>query len=136
MKARHLRPTPRAIRVGRALTVPVVALAALSATAPAMAAKPSGGSSSTATASCVVNPNPVTVNSDYTLSVSGLAASEIVNVLVSDSQSTRSWVLQADASGTTSVVGHAYWTGTSNVTVQKQVKHNWTVRASCSFSVV
>jgi hypothetical protein len=44
MKARHLRPTPRAVRLGRALTVPVVALAALSATAPAMAGKPSAGS--------------------------------------------------------------------------------------------
>ena len=54
MKARHLRPTPRAVRVGRALTVPVVALAALSAAAPAMAARPSGGSSSSGSSLSVV----------------------------------------------------------------------------------
>ena len=135
MKARHLRPTPRAVRVGRALTVPVVALAALSAAAPAMAARPGGGGS-TSTASCSATPNPVAVDTDYTVSVNGLAADEIVNVLVSDASSTRSWNLQADATGSLSVVGHAYWTGTSNVTVQKQVKHSWAVRASCSFSVV
>jgi hypothetical protein len=54
MKARHLRPTSRAVRVGRALTVPVVALAALSAAAPAMAARPSGGSSSSGSSLSVV----------------------------------------------------------------------------------
>jgi hypothetical protein len=58
MKARHLRPTPRALRVGRALTVPVVALAALSATAPAMAAKPTGSSSSGSSLSVVVKSGP------------------------------------------------------------------------------
>ena len=54
MKARHLRPIPRAVRLGRALTVPVVALAALSAAAPAMAAKPAGGSSSSGSSLSVV----------------------------------------------------------------------------------
>jgi hypothetical protein len=135
MKAKHLRTTSTRRRVSRAVTLPVVALAALSVTAPAMAGKPSGGGSSSP-ASCSATPNPVAVDSDYTLAVSGLAANEIVNVLVSDSSSTRSWNLQADGAGSLSVVGHAYWTGTSSVTVQKQVKHNWTVRAACSFSVV
>jgi hypothetical protein len=44
--ARHLRPTPTHLRVRRAVTVPVVALAALSLAAPAMAAKPARNASS------------------------------------------------------------------------------------------
>jgi hypothetical protein len=106
-------------------------------TAPAFAGKPSAsGGSTTSSASCSVNPSPVARNTDYTLTVRGLSASQIVNVLVSDSGGTTAWQLMADSTGTINVVGHAYWTGTSNVNVQKQAKRGWASVTSCSFSVV
>jgi hypothetical protein len=137
--AKHLRLPSTRQRVTRALVVPVAAVAALAATAPAFAAKGTGGPAATGgstSASCSASPNPVTQNTDYTLTVNGLAASQIVNVLVSDSGGTTVWQLQADDTGSTAVVGHAWWSGTSNVKVQKQSKHSWTVLATCSFSVV
>jgi hypothetical protein len=135
MTPRHLRPTPLANRVTRALVVPVVAITALSVTAPAFAGKPDR-STTTSTASCSASPDPVAQNTDYTLTVRGLSASQIVNVLVSDSAGTTAWQLMADDGGVISVVGHAYWTGTSSVTVQKQTRHSWSVVTTCSFSVV
>jgi hypothetical protein len=140
MKAKHLRPTPRATRTTRALVVPVALVAALGATAPAMAAKsaggkPTGGTTTTTTATCSASPDPVPWNTDYTLTVKSLAAYDIVNVLVSDSVGTRTWNLQADGTGRIDVVGHAYTSGTSNVTVQKPRNHGYATLASCSFTV-
>jgi hypothetical protein len=136
--AKHLRPADPARRAARAVTVPAVALAALSLAAPAMAAKPGGSTATggTTSASCSASPNPVAQNSDYTLTVNGLAAAQIVNVMVSDSAGTTVWQLQADGSGVITVVGHAYWTGTSKVTVQKQAKRTWSTVTTCSFTVV
>jgi hypothetical protein len=135
MKAKHLRPTPRASRVTRALVVPVAVATALGVTAPAFAGKPARGASTSA--SCSATPNPVAQYADYTLSVRGLPAGEIVNVQVTDgSGATTVWQVQADDTGATGVVGHAWWCGTSNVAVKKQAKHSWTVLTSCSFSVV
>lgn len=133
--AKHLRRTPTAVRVGRAITIPVVLAGALSVSAPAFAGKPVRDSGSS-TASCSATPNPVAQNTDYTLTVRGLSASQIVNVLVSDSGGTTAWQLMADGTGTINVVGHAYWTGTSTATVQKQVRHGWSTVTTCSFSVV
>ena len=54
MTPRHVRPTPRANRVTRALVVPVVAITALSVTAPAFAGKPDRSSTSGSSLSVVV----------------------------------------------------------------------------------
>ena len=135
MHPKHLRPTSTSRKVSRAVTVPtVLALAVAGIATPAFAGKPDRGSSTTA--SCSAAPSPVAQNSDYTLTVRGLSASQIVNVLVSDSGGTTAWQLMADGGGTISVLGHAYWTGTSNVNVQKQVRHGWSTVTTCSFSVV
>jgi hypothetical protein len=136
--AKHLRRTPTALRVGRAITVPVVLAGAMALTAPAFAGKPapSGGGTTTSGATCSASPNPVAYNTDYTLTVSRLAAYDIVNVLVQDSVGTRTWNLQADGAGTISVVGHAYTMGNSNVTVQKKRNHGFSTVTTCSFSVV
>ena len=82
-----------------------------------------------------MTPSPVAVGADYTLTGTGLGAYAVVNVLITDSGSTTSWNLQADGSGTTSVVWHSYWTGTSTVKFLKSSKHGSTVVASCSFLV-
>ena len=100
----------------------------------AFAAKPSGAASSSG--SCSATPNPVAVGADYTLTGTGLGAYAIVNVLISDSSSTTSWNLQADAKGTSTLVWHSYWTGTTQVTYQTSGGHHRTsVVASCSFQV-
>jgi hypothetical protein len=96
--------------------------------------KPIGGG--TPAGSCSVNPDPVAVGADYTLTGTGLGAGAIVNVMISDSGVVSSWNLQADASGTSTLVWHSYWTGTSKVTYQKSSGHHGsTVVASCSFTV-
>ena len=138
MNAKHLRPTPRASRVTRALVVPVAALAALSATAPAMAAKGGGGRTggSTATVSCAANPNPVAWNTDYDLITSGLGPSVTVNVLVSDSVGTSSWLVTSDANGVAVIHPHANFRGTATAKVQKSTRHSWTQLTSCSLEVV
>jgi hypothetical protein len=134
----HRRPV-RGRRTGlAAAALAVAALTILGASAPALAAKggggkPSGGSTPTGT--CWANPDPVAVGADYTLTGSGLGAGTLVNVLISDSGATTSWNLQADASGTTSVTWHSYWTGTSNVTFQVNGRHGFSTVASCSFAV-
>ena len=135
--AQHLRRTPAAVRVGRAVTVPVVLAGALAVGAPAFAAKPGASGSTGGTgASCSVTPNPVAVNADYTLTVVGLGSGTIVNEVVTDaSGNAKVWQLQANSSGSTSVVGHTYWAGQSNVTIQKQVRHGWSTMATCSFMV-
>jgi hypothetical protein len=98
------------------------------------AAKPirdtSGGSGA-----CAVNPSPVAVAADYTLTGTGLGAYALVNILISDSGNVSSWNLQADANGTTSLVWHSYWSGTSNVKFMKSGRHGATQVAGCSFSV-
>ncbi len=133
MSGKHLRQSPNGRRMRRAMTVSLVAAGLLGATAPAMAAK-GGGATAPPSGSCSAAPSPVPVGTDYTLTGRGLGAYTIVNVLVSDSAGTTSWNLQADANGTTAVVGRAYWTGTSKVTFQTGRRN--TVVASCSFSVV
>lgn len=135
MNARHLRPMPRSTRVTRAVTVPLVLLSALSVAAPAMAAKP-GGSSSGSTVSCTANPNPVAWNTDYDLITSGLGASVTVNVLISDSVGTSSWLVTSDASGVAVVRPHANFTGTATAKVQKSTRHGWTQLTTCSLQVV
>jgi hypothetical protein len=135
--AKHLRRTPTAIRVGRAITVPVVLAGALAVSAPAFAGKPTpgGGSGTTGGASCSVSPSAVAYNTDYTLTVRGLAAGAIVNVLVNDAGGTQTWNLQADSSGTTAVVGHAYYRGHTSVAVTKSARKGSTTVASCGFDV-
>jgi len=136
----HRRPV-RGRRTGlAAAALAVAALTTLGASAPALAArgggggKPAGGGTATA-GSCSVNPDPVTVGADYTLTGTGLGADTLVNVLISDSGATTSWNLQADASGNAAVTWHSYWTGTSKVTFQVGAKHGFTTVASCSFAV-
>ena len=107
--------------------------ASLAIAAPAMAAKP--GSTTATSGSCSVNPNPVAVAADYTLTGKNLGAYALVNVLIHDAGGTTSWNLQADASGTTSVTWHSYFAGTSSVSFQKSAKHGSTTVASCSFTV-
>lgn len=133
MKAKHLRATASRRRVSRAVTVPVVALAALSLAAPAMAAKPSAASS---TVTCYANPNPVAWNTDYDLVTTGLGASVTVNVLISDSVGTSSWLVTSDASGVAVVHPHANFTGTATAKVQKSTRHGWTQLTTCSLQVV
>jgi len=100
-----------------------------------LAAKP-GGTSTSGGGSCSVNPNPATVGADFTLTGTGLGAYAIVNVMLSDSGVVSSWNLQADASGTSVLVWHSYWAGTTKVTYQKASGHHGsTVVASCSFTV-
>ena len=136
MNPKHLRPTPTSRKISRAVTIPaVLALAVAGISAPAFAGKPGTGGGTTSSASCSASPNPVAWNTDYTLTVRGLPAYDIVNVLVTDPAATRTWNLQADSSGTIAVVGHAYTSGTSNVTVQKPRRHGFTTVTSCSFTV-
>jgi hypothetical protein len=118
-------------RIGQAAIVASLSAILISATVFA-----GGGPTTGESGSCSVNPNPVAVTADYTLTGTGLGADAIVNILISDSSNTTSWNLQADANGSTSLVWHSYWTGTSNVTFQEANKHHgWTVVASCSFEV-
>jgi hypothetical protein len=118
---------------GLLLSLLVVALIVGTAFA---AGKGGGGTTSGGSGSCSANPNPVTVGADYTLVGTGLGAYTIVNVLISDSSSTTSWNLQADANGTSTLVWHSYWAGTTKVTYKKSSGRNkTTVVATCSFSV-
>jgi hypothetical protein len=96
--------------------------------------KPGGGGGTTS-GTCWVNPNPVAIGADYTLTGAGLGAYAVVNVLITDSGNTTSWNLMADASGTAAVTWHAYWTGTTSVSFLKSSRHGSTTVASCSFAV-
>ena len=139
MSAQHRRPTP--VHRGRRAIAAVAVLGSLSlgASSPALAAKGGGGrpnNGGTTSGSCSANPNPVTVGADYVLTGTGLGAGTLVNVLISDSGAMTSWNLQADASGTSTVTWHSYWTGTTKVTFQVNGRHGFTTVASCAFSVV
>ena len=123
--------------VRASLCAVVMAGAVLGLAGPAFAAKGGGNGTTGGTAgSCSVAPNPVAVAGAYTLTGSNLGAYAIVNVLITDSAGTEAWVLQADASGSTSVTSYAHWAGTSSVKFLKSVRHGSTVVASCSFLVV
>jgi hypothetical protein len=101
----------------------------------AFAGKPSRGGT-TGAGACSVNPDPVAVGADYTLTGTGLGAYAIVNVMISDSGVVSSWNLQADANGTSTLVWHSYWSGATKVTYQKSSGHHgYSVVASCSFNV-
>jgi hypothetical protein len=135
----HRRPV-RGRRTGlAAAALAVAAITTLGATAPALAAKGGGGGKpgggGTTAGSCSVNPNPVAVGADYTLTGTGLGAGTLVNVLISDPGNTSSWNLQADSNGTSTLIWHSYWTGTTKVTYQVNGRHGSTVVASCSFAV-
>jgi hypothetical protein len=137
--SKHRRPAHGSRRTGlAAAALGVAVLTTLGASAPAMAAKgggkpPSGGSASGA--SCSVNPDPVAVASDYTLTGRSLGAGAVLNVLITDSAGTTSWNLQADDAGTIELTWHSYWAGTSRVVFQKQARHGFSTVASCSFNV-
>jgi hypothetical protein len=118
-------------RIGQAALVATLSATLFSGTA--LAGKPGG---STSNGSCSVTPDPVAVGADYTLTGTGLGADALVNVLISDSDVVSSWNLQADADGTSTLVWHSYWTGTTNVTYQESSGHHGSsVVASCSFTV-
>jgi hypothetical protein len=136
MSPKHLRPTSTSRRVGRAVTIPaVLALTVAGISAPAFAGKPGGGSTS-GTASCSANPNPVAWNTDFDLTVSGLAAGALVDVQISDAGGIENWNLQADSTGTAATTSHAYWRGTSTVKLIQGTGHKAHTVGSCSFSVV
>jgi hypothetical protein len=102
---------------------------------PAGAAKPGSGSSASS-GSCVVNPSPVALGANWTLTGSNLGANALVNVLITDAAgSVTSWNLQADGTGATSVTWHSYASGTSSVRFMKSGRHGGTVAAACSFVV-
>ena len=126
-----LSHSTQAVAEGALISLLVVGLMVGSA----FAAKPTAGGSSSGSGACSVNPNPVSVGADYTLTGTGLGAYAVVNVLISDSGTTTSWNLQADASGTTSVTWHSYWAGTSSVRFLKSSRHGSTTVASCTFAV-
>jgi len=56
-------------------------------------------------------------------------------VLISDSGVVSSWNLQADANGTSTLVWHSYWTGSTSVKYMKSGRHGSSLAASCSFTV-
>jgi hypothetical protein len=116
-------------RIGQAALVAILMAILISGTV--FAGKPGGSTSG----SCSVSPNPTAVGADYTLTATGLDAYALVNVLISDSNSVTSWNLQADASGTSVLVWHSYWTGTSSVTYQQNNGHRSTTVANCSFEL-
>ena len=125
--------TAQAVAEGALIALLVVGLAAGTTFAGKGGGKPGGGTNTAG--ACSVTPSPVAVGADYTLTGTGLGAYAVVNVLITDSGSTTSWNLQADGSGTTSVVWHSYWTGISTVNFLKSSKHGSTVVATCSFLV-
>jgi len=129
----RLKHSVQALAEGSLIALLVVGLMAGSVFAARGGGKPDGGSS--ASGSCDATPNPVDVGADYVLTGRGLGASTIVNVLITDSNSTTSWNLQADANGTTTVTWHSYWSGTTSVRFMKNVRHGSTLVASCAFSV-
>ena len=88
-----------------------------------------------AAGSCSVSPNPVTVGADYVLTGTNLGANTLVNVLISDSNTTSAWNLSADSNGTSVLTTHSYWKGTSTVKYQVLQRHKYTVIATCSFQV-
>ncbi|MDP9183711.1 MAG: hypothetical protein M3P04_13160 [Actinomycetota bacterium] len=133
--AKHVRPTPTARKLSRAVTVPVVlAVTVAGIAAPAFAGKPGGSTGGTVT--CVANPNPVAWNTDYDVVTSGLGASVTVNVLVSDSVGTSSWLATSDANGVAVVRPHGNFRGTATAKVQKSTRHGWTQLTTCSLEVV
>jgi hypothetical protein len=124
-----LKHSGQAVLEGALIAMLVVGLMA----GTTFAAKPVPTSSGSG--ACSVNPNPVTVGADYTLTGTGLGAYALVNVLISDSGVVSSWNLQADANGTSTLVWHSYWTGSTSVKYMKSGRHSSTLVASCSFSV-
>lgn len=131
--------TSRLVAAGpssRFVALSITAVLACGLAVPAFAAKgASGGKNTSPTGSCSVNPNPVAVGADYTLTGTGLGANALVNVLITDSGGTTSWNLQADSAGTASVVWHSYWSGTSNVKFNESARHGSVTVASCAFQV-
>lgn len=135
-KAMAKKRTPSSIVNSKWTMIFVVAVVSVCGTLllnNSFAARPgSGGSTS---GSCAVTPNPVAVGADYTITGTNLGANAVVNLLLTDSHQTTSWNLQADASGTSKLVWHSYWTGTTTATYNKSAKHGSTTVATCSFTV-
>lgn len=127
------------MREGRArrilVTVAVAAFAVGTLAGPALAGKPTGGSTST-TGSCSVTPNPVAVGANYTISGSKLGAGRFVNFHVTDAGGTTVFNRQSDSSGNASVTWHSYYRGTSSVRIDDVSGRKAVTVARCSFSVV
>jgi hypothetical protein len=119
--SRHL-----VVRWGAAAAA-VLAVAGLAS--PASAARRPGG----AQGSCSVS-GPVTQYGSYTVVGSGLPASTVVNVYVSDSGGTQWSSTTTSSSGTMSVSGYASYTGTYSVSVTSSGRKPSTL-ATCSFAV-
>jgi hypothetical protein len=85
---------------------------------------------------CYVTPDPVAAGDDYTIVGSDFKAGQLLGVQIKDSTGTTVFNVSADATGSFSLSWHAYWTGTSTVSIN-DISHRKTVSlTSCSFEVI
>jgi hypothetical protein len=114
----------------------LVAIAAVVAT-PVGAAKGGkrgggGGGTTPVTGGCTVNPNPVAVYGDFTVSGSGYAPGQYVTLVITSSGGTSYRWAQADSSGSWSAVSRVYTAGSNSVRVHDSI--TGTQIGGCSFS--
>lgn len=95
----------------------------------------SGGTTSSGSGSCTVSPNPVPLNTSYSVNGSGLPANSMVDVFATDSTGgTSSTTAMTDGTGHVSVLEHAWAAGPGSAQVtDTSRKHN--LLASCTFSI-
>ncbi|MFN2614899.1 MAG: hypothetical protein ABR552_08820 [Actinomycetota bacterium] len=120
----------------RALVAVVLAAGLLSISAGTAVARPPTGGGSSGSAACSVTPNPVGVNQTWTLTGTGLAAGQVVNVLISDAYGTSGFNLQANSSGVVTVSWGSAYAGTHNVKINSTGSKKISTLATCAFQVV
>ena len=118
-----------------ALALAIIVCAAAVVATPADAArggKRGGGSGTTpVTGGCTVNPNPVAVATDFTVSGTGAPGQYVTVVVVSATGTGYRWA-QANSSGAWSVVSRVFSTGSNSVKVHDSITSAQI--GSCSFS--
>lgn len=90
----------------------------------------------TTNASCSVSPDPVPVNTDFTVSATGLTPDAILNVAFTDVGGTDLISGQADSDGNATVTTHAYWAGAGHVSVRERRKQRYVEVAACELTIV
>jgi hypothetical protein len=124
-------------RLSRIHVLPVaLALAAAVSATPTFAAKHDGGKNPVPQrGACSVAPNPVGVYQPYTVSGSGYAANELIELWIQNSGGTQVLFPPVDSSGNFAITTWSDYTGNTTVTVYDHATRSLVQLTSCAVQV-